>query len=135
MLIAFFLFFLGGIVIVFAPSMFLLATGSDIEELDPAAREFLILHHRVWPAVLFLFGGIFVYTLLLSHRIAGPIHRINNILGKMLEGEFPEKITFRRGDFLQSTGGLLEQLSRKMAQAAGKREGGGNAPPEAGGGG
>lgn len=134
MMIAFFLFSLGGIVIVFAPSMYLLATGSELEELAPAAREFLILHNRVWPAALFLFGGIFVYTIVFSHRIAGPVHRINGILRKMLSGEYPETVTLRRGDFLHSTAALLEQLSRKLSLSGERREGGGSGPPKAGGG-
>lgn len=134
MMIAFLLFSLGGIAIVFAPSMYLLAIGRDVEELAPAAREFLILHNRVWPAALFLFGGIFLYTIVISHRIAGPVHRINGILRKMLEGEYPETVTLRRGDFLHSTAALLEQLSRKLSSPGGNREGGGGAPPKAGGG-
>ncbi len=132
MMIAFFLFSVGGIVIMFAPSMYRLATASDLEELAPAAREFLILHDRVWPAALFLFGGIFLYTVVFSHRIAGPVHRLNGILRKMLDGEYPESITLRRGDFLHSTADLLEQLSRKLSGAGEKGEAGGKRPPGAG---
>jgi hypothetical protein len=119
LMIAFFGFFLGGLVIVFAPSMYLLATGSNLSELEPAAREFLVLHHRVWPAALFIFGGAFVYTLVFSQRIAGPIYRINATLRQMLEGEYPEKVILRRRDFFQDTAELLESLSRKAAGQAG----------------
>jgi hypothetical protein len=116
MMIVYFLFFLGGLVIMFAPSMYRLATGSNLNEIEPAAREFLILHHRVWPAALFIFGGVFLYNLLFSHRIAGPIHKINNVLGKMLEGEYPDKVALRRGDYFHATAELIEHLSRKTAQ-------------------
>lgn len=133
MMIVYFLFFLGGLVIVFAPSMYLLATGSNVNEMEPAAREFLILHGRVWPAALFIFGGVFAYTLLFSHRIAGPIYRINAVLRKMLEGEYPDKVTLRRGDFFHDTAELLEQLSRKAMRGEEKGEDGGNGSPEAGG--
>jgi hypothetical protein len=130
MMIAYFLFFVGGLFIVFGPSMYRLATGSDLNELEPAAREFLILHHRVWPAALFIFGGVFAYTLLFSHRIAGPIYRINAVLRKLLEGEHPGKVTLREGDFFHDTAELLETLSRKVA--GGEGEGAGSGPTEAG---
>lgn len=120
MMFAFLLFFLGGIVIVFAPSMYRLATGSSLSELEPASREFLVLHERIWPAALFIFGGVFAYTLYFSRRIAGPIHRINETLRKMVDGEFPETVIFRRGDFFHPTAELLETLSRKASGKAGQ---------------
>jgi hypothetical protein len=132
MMIAYFLFFVGGLFIVFGPSMYRLATGSNLNELEPAAREFLILHHRVWPAVLFIFGGVFAYTLLFSHRIAGPIYRINAVLREMLAGKHTGKVTLRKGDFFDDTAKLLENLSQMMARGEGKGEGGGSGPTEAG---
>lgn len=122
MMIAFLAFFVGGLVIVFAPSMYQLATGRSLPELEPAAREFLVLHDRVWPAALFIFGGVFVYTLVLSHRIAGPVYRINAILRQLIEGESPDKVTLRRGDFFHDTVELLDRLSRKAAGEKGEGE-------------
>jgi signal transduction histidine kinase len=122
MMIGFLAFFIGGLVIVFAPSMYRLAMGSSLTELEPAAREFLVLHLRVWPAALFIFGGMFVYTLFLSRRIAGPIYRVNSVLRQMIEGEYPEKVSLRYGDYFSETAGLLERLSRKAAGEQGKKE-------------
>ncbi|MBI5419634.1 MAG: hypothetical protein HZA60_06055 [Deltaproteobacteria bacterium] len=122
MMFVFFLFFLLGIVVLFAPSMYVLATSRDLSVVEPAAREFLVLHRRVWPAVLLVFGGVFAYTLVFSHRIAGPIHRINAILRGMLNGKYPEKITLRRRDFFRTTAELIESLSRKLAQETKKTE-------------
>jgi hypothetical protein len=120
MMLGFLAFFIGGLAIMFAPSLFLLATGKDLSELEPAARELLVLHRRVWPAALFIFGGVFLYTLFFSHRIVGPIFRINSVLRRMLEGDYPQKVTFRRGDFFQPTAELLESLSRKVSEEQGK---------------
>jgi hypothetical protein len=102
--------------------MYRLATGSTLPELEPAAREFLVLHERVWPAALFIFGGVFLYTLAFSHRIAGPIYRINDVLRRMLDGEYPEKVTLRRGDYFHDTAELLEYLSQKFAGERGGAE-------------
>ena len=115
MLLAFLLFFAIGIFLVFAPSMLGLLVGADLEELEPAAREFLILHRRIWPAVLFVLAGMFVYTALFSHRIAGPIYRINTVLQAMLRGEYPKSVTLRKNDHFHQTAELLERLSRQLA--------------------
>ncbi len=122
MMIAFLAFFLGGLVIVFAPPMYRLATGTTLPELESAAGEFLVLHHRVWPAFLFIFGGVFIYTLAFSRRIAGPVYRINSVLRQILEGDRPEKVTLRRGDFFHDTAELLDLLSRKAAGEQGEGE-------------
>jgi len=127
MIIVYFLFSLAGIVIAFAPSMYVIATTTDLNVLEPAAREFLVLHHRIWPAAAILFGGLFAYTLVFSHRIAGPIYRIDSVLRGMLEGVYPEKITLRRKDYFQPTAELLERLSRQLAGSGGSRK---NPPSE-----
>ncbi|MDH3237417.1 MAG: hypothetical protein OEM42_04470 [Deltaproteobacteria bacterium] len=114
MLLVFLLFFVAGVLLVFAPSVIGLVTGADLAELEPAAEEFLILHRRIWPAVLFVLAGVFFYTLIFSHRIAGPIHRINKALEMMLRGEFPKSITLRKGDQFQETAKLLECLSHQI---------------------
>jgi len=126
MLGAFLLFFFLGIILVFAPSVFRLLTGVDLAELEPASQEFLILHHRIWPAVLFVLVGMFLYTLRFSHRIAGPIYRINSVLQTMLKGEYPNRVALRKGDHFHPTAELLEALSRQLA---GKREKEGGGKP------
>lgn len=120
MLLAFLLFFAIGIILVFAPSMSGLLLGADLGELEPAAQEFLILHRRIWPAVLFVLAGLFLYTAFLSHRIAGPIYRINEVLQALLRGEYPGSVRLRKGDHFHQTAELLERLSRQLA---GQREG------------
>src|SRR3989304_7581626 len=95
--VAFPLFFVVGLFLVFAPSMIALLTGTDLEKLGPASEEFLILHRRIWPAVLVVLAGVFVYTLVFSHRTAGPTYRINSVLQMMRKGEYPKMVTRRKG--------------------------------------
>jgi hypothetical protein len=71
---------------------------------------------------------VFVYTLLLSRRIAGPIYRINAVLKGMIEGVYPEKVSLRSGDYFRDTAELLEQLSRKVSGGQAKTGAGGNGP-------
>ena len=116
MLLVFLLLFAIGVFVVFAPSTFGLLVGADLAELEPAAQEFLILHRRIWPAVLVVLAGVFVYTLFFSHRIVGPIHRINQVLHKMLRGEYPGSVTLRKGDHFHQTAELLERLAQQLAR-------------------
>lgn len=115
MMIAYFIFLAAGLVLAFAPSVFILATNQELSVIEPAAHEFLVLHRRIWPAALFIGGCVFVYTLFVSHRIAGPIYRINSVLREMIEGRYPDKVALRRGDHFHATADLLTELSRKLS--------------------
>lgn len=125
LLFASFLMFLAGLVLVFAPSIYLLATTSDPGVVEETAAEFLLLHKRIWPAAIFCFAGAFAYCLLLSRRIAGPVYRINAVLEQLLREERPERITFRKDDWFHPTAELLERLSGKLHGPPGKTGGGG----------
>jgi hypothetical protein len=116
-------FFLVGLALVFAPSFYLLASTNDPKALENAATEFLLLHKRIWPAAILSFAAVFVFALRFSHRIAGPVYRINAVLRQFLRDEYPERITFRKNDYFVSTAALLEQLSAKMKDGIGRRGG------------
>ena len=106
--------FAAGIALAFAPSAYVLATTNDLKSLEPAAAEFLVLHKRLWPAALLSFAGIFVYVILFSHRIAGPVYRINAVLRALIDDRDPPVVKFRDGDYFQPTAALLKELSEKM---------------------
>lgn len=108
--------FAAGIVLAFAPSAIVLATGSDPKSVEAAAEEFLVLHRRVWPAAILSFAGLFAYCLVFSHRIAGAVYRIDAVLRQFLRGEHPARVRFRKGDYFQPTAQLLEELSRKLSE-------------------
>ena len=109
--------FAAGIALAFAPSAYVLATTNDLKSLEPAAAEFLVLHKRLWPAALLSFAGIFVYVILFSHRIAGPVYRINAVLRALIDDRDPPVVKFRGDDYFQPTAVLLKELSEKMRVA------------------
>ena len=87
--------FAAGLLLAFAPSYYTLATTNDVKSLEPAAAEFLVLHKRLWPAALLSLAGIFVYVIFFSHRVAGPVYRINAILRALIEDREPPIVKFR----------------------------------------
>jgi hypothetical protein len=111
--------FAAGIALAFAPSIYVLATTNDLKSLEPAATEFLVLHKRLWPAAFLSFAGIFVYVIFFSHRIAGPVYRINAILRALLDDRDPPVVKFRDGDCFQPTARLLGELSEKIRASRG----------------
>ena len=117
--------FAAGIALAFAPSAYVLATTNDLKSLEPAAAEFLVLHKRLWPAALLSFAGIFVYAILFSHRVAGPVYRINAVLRTLIDDGDPPVVKFRDGDYFQPTAALLKELSEKMRAS---RQGAPNRP-------
>jgi hypothetical protein len=83
------------------------------------------------PAALLSLAGIFLYAIFFSHRIAGPLYRINAILRALIEDRDPPVVKFRDDDYFQPTAALLKELSEKMRasrRTAAPRPGG-NPPP------
>jgi hypothetical protein len=111
--------FAAGIALAFLPSIYVLATTNDLKSLEPAAAEFLVLHKRLWPAALLSLAGIFFYVIFFSHRLAGPVHRINAILRALIEDRDPPVVKFRDDDYFQPTAALLKELSEKMRASRG----------------
>ncbi len=63
-------------VVVFLPLVFQLRPGKA-EEL---ADEFLSFHARLWPALFIVLVLLAFHSVLLSHRIAGPLYRFRSVL-------------------------------------------------------
>jgi hypothetical protein len=57
---------------------------------------------------------ISIYSLFFSHRMAGPVYRVNVSLDKLLEGEKDFKIRVRKNDFFVDIVEKLEKLRKKM---------------------
>ena len=120
-----------GIASAFLPSIYVLATTNDLKSLEPAAAEFLVLHKRLWPAALLSLAGIFFYVAFFSHRLAGPVYRINAILRALIEDRDPPVVKFRDDDYFQPTAALLKELAEKMRASRGTSAPrlGGQSPP------
>ena len=59
--------------------------------------------------VLPVFFVIAVFSLVFSHRIAGPIYRLERILDQLIRGEDVEHIRIRKNDELQ---GFAEKINK-----------------------
>jgi len=53
-------------------------------------------------------------VILFSHRVAGPVYRINAVLRALIDDRDPPVVKFRDGDYFHPTAALLKELSEKM---------------------
>lgn len=64
--------------------------------------------------VVFLF--LLVFGLLLSHRIAGPLVKLNNYLEKLSENKDPGELVFRKKDFFHEIPKTLNKYLHQKRQ-------------------
>ncbi len=60
-----------------------------------------------------LIGALSVFA---SHRIAGPIFRLNSSLKKMAKGSFDERITFRKNDYFQEIAANFNDMAQTLEE-------------------
>ena len=85
-----------------------------------AASRILYLHEKIWPALLLCFFAIGCHSIFISHKIAGPLYRVNLIFKAMKEGIMPTPIRLRTGDYLynemENFNQMLERFRDKLTE-------------------
>jgi methyl-accepting chemotaxis protein len=98
------------IIIIFAPYMLTLYFDYPLVEKTEAARAILLLHAKVWPgigAVILLFG---VISILISHKVAGPLYRLKKTLAEVTAGNLNVVVKLRKWDDLKDLADHLNIL-------------------------
>jgi len=72
--------------------------------------RFLELNSLLFPAMWILVGFIVAYSIIISHRIAGPIYRIRAVLKGLTKGNLSENLRLRKGDYLIREAGVVNDL-------------------------
>ncbi len=104
------------ILLIFAAALFLplilkLSSGStSIIEQGELAGQFLALHARVWPAMFVIFVLLALHSILVSHRIAGPLYRFRKVFGAVASGDLSARATLRKGDYLGKESDSLNEM-------------------------
>jgi len=70
-------------------------------------RVILLLHKRFWPAALAIFALALVHAAVISHRIAGPLHRMITDMKEVGEGNLAKRIRLRKNDYLKEEADIL----------------------------
>lgn len=117
------------ILLIFAGALFLpiilqLRSGSlSVIEQGEVAGLFLTLHARVWPAMFVVFVLLALHSVLVSHRIAGPLYRFRSIFKAVAEGDLSIRANLRKTDYLgKESDSLNEMIVSLRTKLAGIRK-------------
>lgn len=86
------------------------ADAANLAELYPLAV-------RVWPAVLLSILASGLLSVFVTHKLAGPLFRIEQVLRGVAEGNLPLAVQIRRDDDLQEFARLLSGAFGKITAA------------------
>jgi hypothetical protein len=94
-----------------------------IVEASPALENMVQIQNRteslmILAAVLFYGVGVYLVTLLESHRTAGFIHRINGRLGELMAGQYTGRVTPRKEDHFHYLADTVNRLGTSLEQRA-----------------
>jgi len=82
---------------------------------DQAARQLLVLHERVWFAVPIIVALCIFHSIIVSHRIAGPLYRFKRIFADMGNGDLTMHVRVRRSDYLSHEADVMTDTIRSLA--------------------
>lgn len=102
------------IVIIFAPYMLTLYFNYPMAEKEEAARAILVLHGTIWPwvaGVIIFFG---VFSIFVTHKIAGPLYRLKKSLDEIAAGNLNVKIKLRKKDELKDLAEHINVLVEEL---------------------
>jgi methyl-accepting chemotaxis protein len=86
---------------IFAPVVVRLTSG-DISSpsVQAAAREFLVLHGRIWMPLIGAFMLLVLHNIVVTHRVAGPLFRFRRYMRGVGQGDLSAGIRIRKADYL-----------------------------------
>ena len=104
------------ILVIFSAALFvpliiqLESSALSLSEQEAVASQFLSLHARVWPALLFAFLLFAIHSIFVSHRIAGPLVRFRNTFKTIAAGDLSGWVTLRKHDYLGNEADVLNEM-------------------------
>lgn len=104
------------VLILIFPHILALSFDTPLAEQTEAAKTLLILHKSIWPAlgiVILIMSGV---SILITHKIAGPVYRFKQTLAEISEGNLDVTIKLREKDDLKD---LAEELNDVISEFKG----------------
>jgi methyl-accepting chemotaxis protein len=95
----------------FIPIILELNSGSlaspDVQE---AAHQFLMFHTKLWLPALLLVCLLSLHTIVVSHRIVGPLYRFRRELKKIGDGNLFVHVKLRKNDYLTKESDAINKM-------------------------
>ena len=71
---------------------------------------------RLWPALFIVLVLLAFHSVLLTHRIAGPLYRFRSVLRAVAEGDLSVLVRIRPTDYLTREADLLNEMIAALRQ-------------------
>jgi methyl-accepting chemotaxis protein len=95
----------------FAPVVIDLVSGDmSSPVVQEAAREFLVLHNRIWMPLLGSLVLLVLHNVLMTHRIAGPLYRFRRYFKTIGEGKLASTMEVRDSDYLRKDAEVISEM-------------------------
>lgn len=88
-----------------------------LEDRIVAAEQVLALGQVFWPAIAALIVASAVFSIYLTHRLAGPLYRLEQSARELIQGNLSLRIRLRERDELQELAGLLNEALTNLDQS------------------
>lgn len=85
-----------------------------------AATVALYLHGRFWPAFAICILAVVLHATLISHRIAGPLYRLQRVLSTVRDGILPGRFSVRKKDFFKDQIDTANQMVHALRSRVGE---------------
>jgi len=72
---------------------------------------------RIWPPFILSMLASCLFSFFITHKFAGALYRIEQVVRRAAEGDLPRAIRLRRRDDLQEFAGLLERAFETITSA------------------
>lgn len=108
--------------LIFYPLQVEMTAGATPEQQVWAADQILQLHRRVWPAVLAVAVLAGFQSVVMTHRVVGPIYRLKVAIAALKAGDFAHRVTLRQHDRFKDFAEALNGLAAGLQQAEAERK-------------
>lgn len=94
-----------------------LASPATLEEREIASQQFLALVETGGPALVVLIVGAGLFSLYVTHRLAGPLYRLEQSARELAQGNLSLRVRFRSGDELHGLAGAANEALANIEKA------------------
>jgi nitrate/nitrite-specific signal transduction histidine kinase len=81
-----------------------------------AADKMLILHARVWPAILLVICLVSLHSFRFFHRLIGPLHRFRQTYARVRDGDLNLRVKIRKKDYLHEDEAALNDMLETLCE-------------------
>ncbi len=100
--------------LIFYPLWMELQSATSIYEKERISYAILSLHRVLWPAVIVISILVGLQVIFASHRVAGPVYRLEKTLEELARGNFSVRMKLRKNDEFKELETVINRLAEYL---------------------